>query len=255
MKESAARIDRIKSLKNEIEATKQEYYRKCNKMISIYNKLDSKLNEVSEEIALSEKCSIYYTGKVPLRELLLYSFRISGTTSAPFNWNYTEPLPSSFRPPAPQEHEIRATKLFETEKLEKTVKPTINLSKLEDHIHISILSCPGSFVRYTIDGSLPSDLTGRIYQQPFLVPADAEFIIKAVAFMEGKKESDVVCTSVQGGGLALPSKIEHIAERSVHITTSKNPLDLGLEISPYNSSRYSSDDDNEYASPFTSFGR
>ena len=221
----------------------------------MYNKIDNKLHEVNEEVVLAEQSGNCYIGKVPFRDLLLYSFRISGTTSAPSSWNYSETLPTAFRPPAPQEHEIRATKLFETEKLEKTTKPTINLSKLEDHIHISIISCPGSFVRYTIDGSLPSDMTGKIYEQPFLVPAEADFNIKAVAFMEGKKESEVVCSSVQGGSLAAPSKFEHIAERPVHIVSSKSPLDLGLEISPYNSSRYSSDDDNDYASPFASFGR
>lgn len=131
----------------------------------------------------------------------------------------------------------------------------INISKLQNHNHISISSCAGAIVRYTIDGSLPSDLTGKIYDQPFIVPAEADFMIKAVAYVDGKKESEVACTSVQGGSLAAPGRFEHVAERPVHIVNSRQPLELGLDISPYSSSRHSSDDDNDYASPFTSFGR
>ena len=131
----------------------------------------------------------------------------------------------------------------------------ISISKLQDHNHISMISCPGAIVRYTIDGSLPSDLTGKVYSEPFIVPAEADFIIKAVAYIEGKKESEVACTSVQGGSLAAPGRFEHTAERPVHVINSRQPLDLGLDISPYSSSRYSSDDDNDYASPFASFGR
>ena len=161
-------------------------------------------------------------------------------------------MPLAFRPPAPQEHEIRATKLFETDNLERTPKPVININKLQNHNHVSIAFCHGSIVRYTIDGSLPSDLTGKVYDQPFIVPAEADFIIKAVAFMDGKKESEVASSSVQEGSLALPGRIEHVAERPDHIVSnSGQPLSLGLEISPYSSSRYSSDDDNEYIPPFT----
>jgi Fn3 associated len=189
-----------------------------------------------------------------LKELLLYSFRISGTTTAPSGWNYNDTLPLAFRPPAPQEHEIRATKLFETDKLERTSKPMININKLQSHNHISIAFAAGSVVRYTIDNSLPSDLTGKIYEQPFIVPAEADFVIKAVAFMEGKKESEVVSMSVQGGSLVAPGRIEHVAERPVHIVSSRQ-LDLGLEVSPYSSSRHSSDDDNDHFSPFNSFNR
>lgn len=187
--------------------------------------------------------------------MLLYSYRISGTTSAPVNWSNSEPSPIAFRPPFPEEHEIRAAKLFEKEKLERTAKPSININKLQNHNHISIICCPGASVRYTIDGSLPSDLTGKFYEKPFIVPSEADFIIKAVAFMEGKRESEVVCSSVQSGSLVAPGRFEHVAERPVHLVTSRAPLSLGLELSPWSSSHHSSDDDNESVPVFSSFNK
>lgn len=253
VRESSDRESKIKSLKQEIHSLKQEYFNKCSKLISSYTSLQSKLQQVDEELLLSQNLSNPYTEKISLKDLILYSFRISGTTSAPFNWNYLENLPSAFHPPFPQELEIRATKLFEAENLERTSKPQIIINKLQNHNHISIISVPGSFVRYTIDSSLPSDMTGLIYQQPFIVPIDSDFIIKAVAFMEGKKESEVVVMSVQNASLAMPGRLEHVAERPAHVVTSRAPLDLGL-FSPNASSRHSSDED-EFTSPFLTFGR
>ena len=85
VKNSASRIDRIKNLKKDIEKKKQEYYSKCKRIIELYSSLDLKIQEVEEDLKESSKCSILYLEKVPIRELLLYSFRISGTTAAPAN--------------------------------------------------------------------------------------------------------------------------------------------------------------------------
>jgi hypothetical protein len=163
-----------------------------------------------------------------------------------------DPLPVAFVPPFPQDQDIKATKLYEADHVERTAKPIITINKLKDHHQIIISSVPGSYIRYTLDGSLPSDMTGVFYTEPFILPQDADCTIKAVAFMEWKRESEISALCLQNASLAPPLRLEHVAERPAHIVTNRGQLDLGL-FSPGASSRMS--DDDEFTSPFLSFGR
>ena len=192
---------------------------------------------------------------MPLKELILYSHRISGTVAAPEHWTYNETLPVAFRPPAPHEHEIRSTLLFSTESQTRASKPEVQISKYADCYQISMSAEPNAQIRYTLDSSIPSVFSGKVYQNPFEVPIEADFFIKAIAVLPGMKESEVRVVSVKDTAFSKPRVAEMMAERPEHIVVNRGPqLDFGVDISPY-SSKHSSDEDNEFNSPFLTFTR
>ena len=58
VKDTAAREEKIKTLKHETESKKQEFFCKSKALLSSYSNLESKLSEVEEELKLSADCSI-----------------------------------------------------------------------------------------------------------------------------------------------------------------------------------------------------
>jgi hypothetical protein len=115
------------------------------------------------------------------------------------------------------------------------------------------MTCPlqGSFIKYTLDNSLPSELTGRLYEGPFELEADAEFIVKAVAFKRSMRESEVVVYQQRDENFKMPAPVEAQIERPRHLVSPSGVLDLNLGVSPQ-SSMYSSDDE-DFSSPYFSF--
>jgi TRAP-type uncharacterized transport system substrate-binding protein len=57
VKASAIRSDKIKSLKQDIESKKKEYYTKCKILVDSYNLLESKINLIDSHNFESMKCS------------------------------------------------------------------------------------------------------------------------------------------------------------------------------------------------------
>ena len=251
MKQHLQTHQQIQRTKDQIVSIKKHNFQKTNKLIEIHNSLEETLSQNQKDLELAESLN-----KVPLKELILYSHRISGTSLAPSGWNYQDPLPISFRPPAPQEHEMRSTALFYNDTQQSAPKPIIKVTKLTDAIRVSIFcSLPSASIRYTIDNSMPSALTGKVYDQPFDLPVETDCAVKVVAIAAGYRESELSVASVAETAFPMPAKVEHMAERPAHVVSGKDPLDLGMDISPYSSSRISSDEESEYSSPFHTFGR
>ena len=74
---------------------------------------------------------------------------------------------------------------------EATLKPFVKSDK-----ETVVLSCPdkNAQIRYTLDGSLPSEHTGLIYREPFIVKSLTPVFIQA--FQEGKTPSEIVYQQV-----------------------------------------------------------
>mmetsp|Transcript_26248 Transcript_26248/g.46924 ORF Transcript_26248/g.46924 Transcript_26248/m.46924 type:complete len:299 (+) Transcript_26248:5407-6303(+) len=191
------------------------------------------------------------TSKSSVKELVLLGLRLSGTASAPADWAYDTALPITYRPPTPQEHEIRASSLFTKQLQERVPKPTIKTTPFPDVIRI-VMQCSRQdcLIRYTLDNSLPTELTGRQYEGPFEIETGAEFVIKAVAFKRGMRESEVVVYLHRDESFKMPAPVEAQIERPKHVVSPSRVLDLGL--SPP-SSIYSGSDDEEFSSPYFSF--
>ncbi|CAG9313945.1 unnamed protein product [Blepharisma stoltei] len=236
----------IEVLKEKVQSTKETYYKHCKVLINTADSLESKIESAQCSLDVAKSCR-----KIPVKELLLYAHRISGTVSAPTNWNNREPQPVAFRVPVPEEHEIRASTLFYTDNKERTQKPIIRITTLQE-CYLVTISCsqPNAVIRYTLDNSLPSVLTGKKYDAPFDVSIDADFCVKAVAVIPGLRESEIASSSVQDTLFQIPTRTD-IAERPVHTVITTEKLNLGMDLSPFSSSRQSSDDENDYSSMFS----
>lgn len=163
-------------------------------------------------------------------------------------------LPLAFRPPAPHEHEIRCSSLYITETQTRANKPKISVLKHRDCYQVNIIGEEGAVIRYTVDNSLPSVFSGKVYSQPFFVPIEAECSIKALTVLCGHKESEIAVLAPRDM-FSMPEPVEMKAERPDPGITARAPLLFDVEISPYSSSRPSSDDENEYSSPYLTFPR
>lgn len=67
-------------------------------------------------------------------------------------------------------------------------------------------STVGAFIRYTLDGSEPSETAGNIYTSPIMIGSSAT--VRAVAFKSGLKTSSVASASYT---IAAPSSIQYAA--------------------------------------------
>ena len=61
-----------------------------------------------------------------------------------------------------------------------------------------------AIIRYTLDNSIPSVYTGKIYEQPFDLPSEIDFLIKAVAVVPGLKESVIAVASTRDDVFVKP---------------------------------------------------
>lgn len=234
----------IQNLKN----VKTLYKDKTQNLIHSFYQLENCIEKVDKHLHKSTSSSNLHLEKVNIKQLILYSHRISGTVAAPSGWDYKAQLPLAFRPPAPQEHEMRLTTLFYDDRRERVPKPVIMVDPLSDFHRVSITcSRPDAIIRYTLDMSLPSALTGKLYERPFDVPSETDFIVRAVAIIPGMQDSEMVEKSVRDTTFVMPAPIEHVAERPVHMIASTSPLDLALDMSP---PRASSDEECDFNSPY-----
>jgi len=235
-------------LVSKLKHVKSLYKDKTQNLIHSFYQLENCIEKVDQHLLKSSSCSKCYIEKVNIKQLILYSHRISGTVAAPSGWNYTSQLPLAFRPPAPQEHEMRLTTLFYDDKRERVPKPVINVDPLNDFHRVSITcSRTDAIIRYTLDMSLPSALTGKLYERPFDVPSETDFIVRAVAIIPGMQDSELVEKSVRDIAFVMPAPVDHVAERPVHMIASTSPLDLALDLSP---PRASSDEEWDFNSPY-----
>lgn len=196
----------------------------------------------------SELSRFHTSRSTQLSEIISLSHRISGYASAPSNYITGNPLPRAFKPPAPQMEEIRASILFQSEEMERVPKPEIKILPTDDPELLKVeISCKAEMVsiKYTMDGSVPTEALGTVYIKPILIEDDADCVIKAVATKPGFMESEIAVLSRADPQPPKPA-FERGMERPTHVMQS-GVLDLGFGYSPPSSSRYS--DDDEFRSP------
>ena len=127
--------------------------------------------------------------------------------------------------------------------------------KSAESYQISMRGEGNPMIRYTIDGSVPSVFSGQVYANPFEVPVEADFLIKAIAIVPGMKESEMAVVNVRDTTFVKPETVGMVATRPVQEVSPVGSFNLGFEVSPYSSSRQSSDEDNEYKAAFSSLPR
>ena len=238
----------IKRLKADVEAAKALLRSQTETLVDAYYTLQVGTKQDETDKAEEELRRAQDSCSAQLSEIVSLAHRISGAASAPASYNPALGLPIAFLFPAPQMEQIRASVLFQREEMERLPKPEIRVSGCEEPDYLKVdITCTaeGAVLKYTMDGSIPTEALGMVYSKAILIEREADCVIKAVATKAGYMESEIAVLA--RAEPAMPKVIrETMMERPQHVMPN-GMLDLGFGYSPPSSSRYS--DDDEFKSP------